>query len=87
MSRGVLLESEVHMRIPGERIKRKRLVQSETYIVAVEVEMVIPVDDPSEPCFESETVNLLREIQAHADRGDVAWLTQHGKVYAAVGVA
>lgn len=75
------------MRISGERIKRTRLIQTEQYVVAVEVEMVIPVDDPSEPCYESETVQLLREIKEHAERGDLAWLTQRGKVYAAVGAA
>ncbi len=31
-----------------------------------------------------KTVQLLREIKEHAERGDVAWLTQKGKVYAAV---
>ena len=75
------------MRIPGERIKRTRLIQTEKYVVAVEVEMVIPTDDPSEPCYESETVQFLREVKDRADRGDVAWLTQKGKVYAAVGAA
>ena len=30
------------MRIPGQRIKRTRLVQTDKYVVAVEVEMVIP---------------------------------------------
>ena len=75
------------MRIPGERIKRTRLVQSEKYVVAVDVEMVIPEDDPSEPCYESETVQLLREIKEHADQGDVDWLTAKGKVYAAMEVA
>lgn len=75
------------MRISGERIKRTRLVQTEKYVVAVEVEMVIPVDDPSEPCYEAETVQLLREIKARAERGDVAWLMQKGKVYTAVGAA
>ena len=68
------------MRIPGERIKRTRLIQTEKYVVAVEVEMVIPPDEPSEPCYESETVQLLREIQARAEQGDVAWLTESGKV-------
>ena len=62
------------MRIPGQRIKRTRLIQTEKYVVAVEVEMVVPVDDPSEPCYESETVQLLREIKEHAERG-VDWLT------------
>lgn len=75
------------MRIPGERIKRTRLVQTDKFVVAVEVEMVIPADDPSEPCYESETIQLLREIEEHAEREDVTWLTQWGKVYAAVDAA
>jgi len=75
------------MRVPGERVKRTRLIQTDRYVVAVEVEMVIPVDDPSEPCYESETVQLLREVKERAERGDVTWLTQKGKVYAAVGAA
>ena len=49
--------------------------------------MVIPVDDPSEPCYESETVQLLREIKERAERADVAWLSNQGKVYAAVEAA
>jgi hypothetical protein len=75
------------MRIAGQRLKRTRLIQTEKYVIAVEVEMVIPPDDPSEPCYESETVKFLREVKERADRGDIAWLTQHGKVYAAVGAA
>lgn len=75
------------MHIPGERIKRTRLIQTEKYVVAVEVGMVIPVDDPSDPCYESGTVQPLREVKEHAGRGDVAWLTKKGKVYAAVGAA
>lgn len=72
------------MRIPGERIKRTRLIQTEKFVVAVEVEMVIPVDDPSEPCYESETVQLLRDVKDHAERGDVEWLAEKGKVYTAM---
>ena len=75
------------MRIPGKRVKRTRLIQSEKYVVAIQVEMVIPADDPSEPCYESETVQLLREVKERADRGDLNWLLQHGKVYAAIGAA
>jgi len=71
------------MRIPGERINRTRLVQTGRYVVAVEVEMVIPLDDPSEPCYESETVQFLRQVKERAERGDEAWLKQHGKVYEA----
>lgn len=72
------------MRIPGKRIKRTRLVQSEEYVVAVEVEMVIPVDDPSEPCYEAETIQFLQEVKERAEKGDVDWLAGKGKVYEAV---
>jgi hypothetical protein len=51
------------------------------------VELVIPPDDPSEPCCEAETVKLLKEVKERAERGDVSWLKQHGKVYAAMGAA
>ncbi|HYX25760.1 MAG TPA: hypothetical protein VFC23_16525 [Thermoanaerobaculia bacterium] len=75
------------MSIPGRRIKRTRLVQAEKYVVAVEVEMVVPVDDPDEPCYEAETVQFLREVKERAEQGDVAWLKKRGKVYAAVEAA
>ena len=75
------------MRIPGKRVKRKRLVQTDKYVIAVEVEMVVPEDDPSEPCYEAETVNLLREVKQRAEQGDVVWLREHGKVYVAAGAA
>jgi hypothetical protein len=75
------------MRLTGERIKRTRLIQIERYVVAVEVEMVIPADDPSEPCYESETVQFLKEVQQRAERGEISWLAQKGKVYARVEAA
>jgi hypothetical protein len=56
-------------------------------VVAVEVEAVIPDADPSEPVFEPQTVELLRQVELHAKSGDVEWLKQHGKVYAAVEAA
>ena len=75
------------MVIPGKRVRRIRLVRTDPFIIAVEIEAVIPDADPSEPCYESETVELLRQIEAHARQGDIEWLKQHGKVYAAVGAA
>ncbi|MGA2582294.1 MAG: hypothetical protein ABSG31_03375 [Tepidisphaeraceae bacterium] len=75
------------MRFQGKRVKRTRLVRTDRFVVAVEVEAVIPDADPSEPCFEPEVVELLREVEKHAMSGDVAWLRQHGKVYAAVEAA
>jgi len=75
------------MRIAGKRVKRLRWVHTDRYVVAVEVEAVIPVDDPNEPCYESETVQFIREVQERAQRGDLEWLREHGKVYEAVDAA
>ena len=75
------------MRIPGDRIQRTRFIKGDKYLVAVDVEMVIPIDDPSEPCYEAETIELLRQIQEKAEASDVAWLSQHGKVYVAIDAA
>lgn len=75
------------MGIPGERVRRTRLVQTEKYVVAIEVEMIIPEDDPSEPCYDAETIRLLQVIREHAERGEVPWLARRGKVYAAVDAA
>jgi len=75
------------MRVSGKRVKRTRLIRTDRYVVAVDVELVVPADDPSEPCMESETVNLLREVKERAEKDDLNWLRRHGKVYAAVGAA
>ena len=76
-----------HLPIPGERIHRVHWVHTDRFVVAVEVEMVIPPDDPSEPCYESETVELLRQIKEHAEKQDLAWLKEKGKVYMALEAA
>ena len=71
------------MRISGQRIKRTQFVQTDRHFVAVDVELVIPGDDPS---YESETDQLLKEIEAHACQGDVNWLERYGKGYKALNV-
>jgi hypothetical protein len=75
------------MRIPGKRIPRTRLVRTDDLVVAVEVEAVIPDADPTEPCFEAETIELLREVESRAKDHDIDWLKRHGKVYAALDAA
>ncbi|TWU30103.1 hypothetical protein [Bythopirellula polymerisocia] len=75
------------MRISGERIKRTRLIQTDKLVVAVEVEMVVPSEDRSEPCYESETVSFLKEVKERAERQEMDWLLKNGKVYAAVGAS
>jgi len=72
------------MQIQGHRDKRTRLIQTNKLVVAVAVEMVITIDDTSEPCYESETIRLLRDIKEHAEQGDVAWLKTYGKVCTAL---
>ena len=69
------------IRIEGKRLKHTRLIHGGRFVVAVEVEMVVPPDDSSEPCYEAETVQLLREVAEHATRGDREWIRQHGTVY------
>ena len=75
------------MRIPGQRFMRKRLIQTSRYVIAVDVEMVIPDEDPSEPCYEAETVKYLQEVKERAERNEIAWLKEHGRVYEAVDAA
>jgi hypothetical protein len=60
------------------------LVHTDNFVVAVKVEAVNPEDDPSEPCYEAETVQLLHDVATHAEQGDIEWLRQHGKVYQAL---
>ena len=69
------------MLIPGKRVTKERLIQTDRFIVAVQVEAVIPEADPSEPCYESETVQFLKEVQQRAEQGDREWLMQRGRVY------
>ncbi len=72
------------MKFEGQRVKRVRWIHAPACVVRVEVEGVIPVDDPSEPCFEPETVEFLREVRARAEAGDVDWLRGVGQVYVRV---
>ncbi|QDU36874.1 hypothetical protein Mal4_11750 [Maioricimonas rarisocia] len=71
-------------RVPGKRFTRTRLIQPDRYVVAVDVEMFVPVEDPSEPCYEAETVRFLKQVQEHAEADDLDWLRRHGKVYQAI---
>jgi hypothetical protein len=66
------------MRIEGQGVKRTRLIQTNRFVVAVDVELVVPSDDPSEPCYEAETVQFLRQVREKAESGDINWLKRHG---------
>jgi hypothetical protein len=75
------------MNLPGKRIRKTRLVRTDRFVIAVDVEAIIPDADPSEACYEPQTVELLRQIELHARDGDIEWLKQHGKVYTSVEAA
>lgn len=66
------------------REKRKRWIQRGQFAVEVEVDVVYPVDYPSEPCLEPQTVRWLDEIAQKAEQGDVDYLRKVGRVFQAV---
>jgi hypothetical protein len=66
------------------REKRKRWVQRGRYAVEVEVEVIYPAEDPSEPCLEPDTIRRLDEIARRAEQGDLAYLRKVGRVFEAV---
>lgn len=74
------------MKIEGRRLKRTRLVHTDRYVIAVDVEMVVPDEDPSEPCYEAETIARLRQIEERANAGEVDWLKTQGRVYESLDV-
>jgi hypothetical protein len=72
------------MQFQGKRVKQVRWVHGRACVVRLELEAVIPIDDPSEPCFEPQTVEFLRQVHEKAEAGDVDWLRGVGQVYARV---
>ncbi len=69
------------MDIEGKRVKLIRWIHARPCVVRVEVDAVVPQGDPSEPCFEPETVDWLRQVHQRAEAGDLDWLQQVGQVY------
>ncbi len=67
-----------------QRERRKRWVQRGQYAVEVEVEVVYPEDDLSEPCLDAATVHWLDEIARKAELGDVEYLRKVGRLFQAV---
>lgn len=63
------------------REKRKRWIQRGQYAVEVEVDVVYPDEDLSEPCLEPQTVRWLDEIARRAEEGDVEYLHTVGRVF------
>jgi len=66
------------------REKRKRWVQRGDFAVELEVEVVYPSDDPSEPCLEPSTIRWLDQVASKAEEGDLEFLHRVGRVFQAV---
>jgi len=73
--------------IPGKRVKRTRLVQTDRFAVFVEVEAIILDEDPRGASLGPDAIALLKEVHDHALAGDVEWLQRHGRVYQHVSAA
>lgn len=69
------------MKLQGQHVKSVRRIHTGPCVVRVEVDAVIPVDDPTGPCFEPETIQFLRQVHERAVAGDVNWLKSVGDVY------
>ena len=69
------------MQIPGKRIRIPRWIHGARCVVRVEVDAIIPDEDPSEPCLEPATIRFLDGLQKLADEGAVEELAGHGDVY------
>jgi hypothetical protein len=69
------------MSITGKRVQVVEWIYSGSCAVRVELPAIVPDEDPTEPCFEPETVRLLDRMQRWADGGDVDKLAKFGQVY------
>ena len=61
--------------------KQTKLVHTEKYVIAVEVNWIYPEDDRSEPCMTAESVELLKEVEKRANNDEIYWLEKNGTVY------
>jgi hypothetical protein len=66
------------------RETRKRWVQRGRFAVEVDIEVIYPEDDPSEPCLEPDSIRRLDEIARRAEQGDLEYLRSVGRVFEAV---
>ncbi len=72
----------------GDRRERRRWwIQRGRYAVEVDIEVMYPMDDPSEACMEPHTLKFLDEVARRAEAGDVDYLRSVGRVYEAVAAS
>ena len=67
--------------LSGKRVKVPQWIHGQRCVVRIEVDAIIPDEDPSEPCFEPAAVKWMDGLQRLADEGNVAELSKAGRVY------
>ncbi|MEM6554111.1 MAG: hypothetical protein AAF750_18490 [Planctomycetota bacterium] len=67
--------------IPGQRVRIPRWVFGERYIVQVEVDAVLPDEDPTEPCLEPAALRHLDQLQRWINEGRIEELEKAGALY------
>jgi hypothetical protein len=67
--------------LTGKRVKVPQWIHGQRCVVRVEVDAIIPDEDPSEPCFEPAAVKWMDRLQQLADEGNVAELAKLGRIY------
>ena len=72
---------ETPFHLPGRRIRIPRWVFGDRYIVQVEVDAILPEDEPTEPCLEPATLHHLDQIQQWINSGQLDELEKAGAVY------
>jgi len=70
--------------MPVRRERRTRWIKRGDYALEVEVDVIYPMDDPSEPCLDPKTVRWLDELATRLERGEVDHLDTVGRLYHAV---
>src|SRR5207248_2847517 len=56
--------------LAGKRVKIPQWIHGQQCVVRVDVDAIIPDEDPSEPCFEPAAVKWMDRLQQLADDGD-----------------
>jgi hypothetical protein len=79
-----VVDDLAQLTISERRETRKTWIQRGQNAVEVEVEVVYPIDDDTEPCLEPATVRWLDEVANKAEQGDLDYLQDAGRVFQAL---
>jgi hypothetical protein len=67
--------------LTGKRVKIPQWIHGTRCVLRVDVDAIIPDEDPSEPCFEPAAIKWMDELQRLADDGNIEELSKYGVVY------